>query len=339
MNRNPIIDVNNVRGALIYLGVFDTYNARSQIFDITAWRGQHGPGVVQVCLLRPGDTIPYAVSNLTVVGTLATWTFDATDTAIAGQGVAFLSYADEAGTVLDKTVDIPVIIARNSGPQGQPAPDPLSSWYDDVLLASAEAKSASQSAQAAESGAEAAQTAAETAQGKAEDAQTAAEAAQTAAETAQGKAEAAQTAAETAQGKAEDAHTAAEAAQTAAETAQGKAEDAQTAAEAAQTAAETAQGKAEDAQTAAETAQTAAETAQDKAEDAQTASESAQAAAETAEGDAEAWAIGKRGGVDVPSTDPAYHNNSKFWADVAGSIVPDLQLVIVDGALCQIITT
>ena len=88
-----------------------------------------------------------------------------------------------------------------------------------------------------------------------------------------------------------------------------------------------------------EAAQTAAETAQDKAEDAQTASESAQAAAETAEGDAEAWAIGKRGGVDVPSTDPAYHNNSKYWADVAGSIVPDLQLVIVDGALCQIITT
>lgn len=42
----------------------------------------------------------------------------------------------------------------------------------------------------------------------------------------------------------------------------------------------------------------------------------AEAAAEAAEGsaeDAEAWAIGKRGGVDVPSTDPTYHNNAKFY--------------------------
>ena len=130
-----------------------------------------------------------------------------------------------------------------------------------------------------------------------------------------------------------------EAASRSAAAAEGYRDAASRSAAAAQTAAETAQGKAEDAQTAAEAAQTAAETAQDKAEDAQTASESAQAAAETAEGDAEAWAIGKRGGVDVPSTDPAYHNNSKYWADIAGSIVPDLQLVIVDGALCQIITT
>ena len=373
MDRNPIIDVTDVLRARIYLGVFDTYNARSQVFDITAWKGRHGPGTFQVALLRPGDTTPYAVSDVTVEGALATWTFDATDTAIAGQGVAFLSYANEAGTILDKTVDIPVLIASNSGPVGQVAPDPLSNWYDDVLTASAEAKAASQSARDAKDAAEAAeaaaetaqgkaedaQTAAETAQGKAEDAQTAAEAAQTAAETAQGKAEDAQTAAETAQGKAEDAQSAAEAAQTAAETAQGKAEDAQTAAETAQgkaedaqsaaetaqgkaetaqgkaedaqTAAEAAQGKAEDAQSAAETAQTAAETAQGKAEDAQT-------AAETAEGDAEAWAIGKRDGVDVPSTDPAYHNNAKYWAEYAGSITPELQLVIVDGALCQIIT-
>lgn len=33
--------------------------------------------------------------------------------------------------------------------------------------------------------------------------------------------------------------------------------------------------------------------------------------------DAEAWAIGQRGGQDVPSTDPTYENNSKYWAGVA----------------------
>ena len=30
--------------------------------------------------------------------------------------------------------------------------------------------------------------------------------------------------------------------------------------------------------------------------------------------DAEAWAIGKRNGVDVPSSDPAYHNNALWYS-------------------------
>lgn len=135
-------------------------------------------------------------------------------------------------------------------------------------------------------------------------------------------------AAETAQGKAEAAQTVAENAQTASETAQGKAENAQTAAENARTAAETAQGKAE-------TAQTAAETAQGKAEDAQT-------AAETAESNAEAWAVGQRSGADVPSTDPAYNNNAKYYAgvaqagnltmrDVTNSVTYILQLQLISG--------
>ena len=35
------------------------------------------------------------------------------------------------------------------------------------------------------------------------------------------------------------------------------------------------------------------------------------------ESNAEAWAVGKRRGVDVPSTDPTYHNNSKYYAQQA----------------------
>ena len=34
---------------------------------------------------------------------------------------------------------------------------------------------------------------------------------------------------------------------------------------------------------------------------------------------AEAWAVGQRNGVDVPSTDPTYHNNIKYYAQQAGS--------------------
>lgn len=33
--------------------------------------------------------------------------------------------------------------------------------------------------------------------------------------------------------------------------------------------------------------------------------------------DAEAWAVGKRSGTDVPSTDEAYHNNSKYYKELS----------------------
>ena len=35
---------------------------------------------------------------------------------------------------------------------------------------------------------------------------------------------------------------------------------------------------------------------------------------------AEAWAKGTRNGVDVPSTDPAYHNNAKYYAENSGTL-------------------
>lgn len=35
--------------------------------------------------------------------------------------------------------------------------------------------------------------------------------------------------------------------------------------------------------------------------------------------DAEAWAIGKRDGQDVPSSDPAYHNNAKYYSSQANT--------------------
>ena len=52
------------------------------------------------------------------------------------------------------------------------------------------------------------------------------------------------------------------------------------------------------------------------------AAESAAASAESVQGyagDAEAYAVGKRGGTDVPSSDVAYHNNSKYYAQQAGT--------------------
>ena len=43
--------------------------------------------------------------------------------------------------------------------------------------------------------------------------------------------------------------------------------------------------------------------------------------AEDSAEDSEAWAVGQRGGTDVPSTDETYHNNAKYWAGQAEQIV------------------
>lgn len=45
--------------------------------------------------------------------------------------------------------------------------------------------------------------------------------------------------------------------------------------------------------------------------------QAAQTAAEESAEDAEAWAVGKRNGTDVPATDPTYQNNAKYYADQA----------------------
>ena len=49
---------------------------------------------------------------------------------------------------------------------------------------------------------------------------------------------------------------------------------------------------------------------------ASTASQKALDSADSAE-DSEAWAVGQRGGTDVPSTDVTYNNNAKYWAGQA----------------------
>lgn len=127
------------------------------------------------------------------------------------------------------------------------------------------------------------------------------------------KADAAIAAAETATAAAEtatNAKTAAENAKAAAESAKSAAESAKTSAESAKTTAVNSANTATNAKTAAENAKTSAESSASSAET------SAQNASQDAE-DAEAWAVGQRNGVDVPSTDPAYQNNAKYYKDLA----------------------
>lgn len=92
-----------------------------------------------------------------------------------------------------------------------------------------------------------------------------------------------------------------------------KAEEAEKGAVAAKAAAEVYATEASEAKVAAENAKTAAQTAK-------TGAETAKGAAEDSAEDAEAWAVGQRNGADVPSTDPAYHNNAKYYKDQAKNV-------------------
>jgi len=80
---------------------------------------------------------------------------------------------------------------------------------------------------------------------------------------------------------------------------------------------EQARAQAGEASTFASAAQTSASAAAGSATGAATSAASAEDSAE----DSEAWAVGQRGGTDVPSTDETYHNNAKYWAgqDASGT--------------------
>lgn len=53
------------------------------------------------------------------------------------------------------------------------------------------------------------------------------------------------------------------------------------------------------------------------------AAQAAQTLSEDAELDAEAWALGTRNNIPVDSDDPAYHNNSKYYAELGQDVVND----------------
>ena len=131
---------------------------------------------------------------------------------------------------------------------------------------------------------------------------------------------AAASAAEGSENAAAASESAAQAAKTDAEAAAAAAAASANTAAGSKTGAETAAQDAQTAKTQAQTAEQNAQTALQAAGDASAAAETASQAAEAAASDAESWAVGQRGGVDVPSTDPAYNNNAKYWAQNAETV-------------------
>lgn len=71
--------------------------------------------------------------------------------------------------------------------------------------------------------------------------------------------------------------------------------------------------------------QKAIEAAAEAATSAEEAANNASAAEESSE-DSEAYAIGTRGGTDVTSDDPAYHNNAKYYAESVAETIENLDV-------------
>ena len=79
----------------------------------------------------------------------------------------------------------------------------------------------------------------------------------------------------------------------------------------------TSETNAKTSETNAANSESAAATSEANAAASETNAAASESNAATSESNAEAWAVGKRGGQAVPSTDPTYRNNSKFYAESA----------------------
>lgn len=69
-------------------------------------------------------------------------------------------------------------------------------------------------------------------------------------------------------------------------------------------------------------------------ENARDAAQASESNAATSESNSEAWAVGERGGSPVPSSDPTYENNSKYYAELAQDAWED-----VDDAVSRVLPT
>lgn len=118
-------------------------------------------------------------------------------------------------------------------------------------------------------------------------------------------------------------------AQRAARQAEESATTAAESAEAATLAGAAATAAAESAEQDAQTASTAATTASEAATAAGTSATQAAQSAEAA-ADSEAWAVGQKNGVDVPSSAPQYQNNAKYYAGKAMEGTPEGYAAMVE---------
>ena len=288
------VNVNRPDVQVLDLGVQKENIVEKIVFDISPWIEEYGDGVAYIYARRNGDSEPYPVT-LTMEDGKATWTLSSTDTYVKGKGKAQLVYT--ADSAIKKSRVYPTFVHNSLGAASLTPPDPYDDWLDTLGDYTASIEAAVEDV--------------EDLVGDAQTAKTGAETAQAAAETAQGQAESARNSASN------YALTAQSYATGDSNYRSGEATD-------------NAKYYSEEAALYANSANAmASAAAHSYAETAGYATDAGNARLT-----AEAYATGTREGQPISGTDPAYHNNSKYYAelaeDYADSIDPDT-LAKVDG--------
>lgn len=125
------IDVQKKPG-IIELGVQGENAAEAAVFDVTPWVEEYGAGTAYIYHQRLSDAAPY-FKELPIVTSdgrsTATWTFDAADTGVKGEGAAQLLFVKD--DVIKKTAIYVTVTGRSIGEAGGDVPDP----YEDLLEA------------------------------------------------------------------------------------------------------------------------------------------------------------------------------------------------------------
>ena len=308
----------------IDIGIIGETNFRTHKFDMSPWMQDTPDGVPSIIVIRPEETEADAYIAATEFDretNVLSWTITAGDLGeVAGEGVMriWLEEEDNEETIVKrgKSVKVTTIINEDEtrDPSDEP-PEAQEAWMEQMTALKVATVDAAADADDAKDDAEAAAALAE---GSAEDAEAYAIGKRNGEDVTSGDPAYHNNSKYYAikawehAGDAENAKIDAVAAKNAAVGAKNDAVSAKNDAVSAKNDAVTAQG-------AAEYAQGKAEDAQDAAEDAQTAAENAQGAAEGSAKDAEAWAVGERGGVPVTSGDETYENNAKYYAEEAAS--------------------
>ena len=319
------IDVSSNKVSRINLGVQGENIVEHVVFNIEEWMEEYGSGVAYIYAKRRGDTEPYPVAlEMDLDAKTATWDLTLTDTAAKGKGSAqFVYIVDEDNDndysedevkktkVYATTVQSSLVATSDENPSG------YETWLEVLGGYTARIEAASLSANAAKLAAQAAQLAAETAQGKAE--------------TAQGKAEDSAEDAEAWAVGQRDGSDVESTDPTYHNNSKYHAEQASGSATSAAGSATAAAGSKSDSEAYAVGKRDGSDVSSGdpayhnnakyyagEAADSATAADGSADSAEDSAEDAEAYAVGKRNGVDVTSGDDAYHNNAKYYAGEAG---------------------
>lgn len=137
-----------IPGKLLWLGYQNENLARAVTFDFSAWAAEYGDGVLTLAYIPAGSEISYPM-ELTVEGTVGTWTLTNAVTQFAGFGWALWSFRRASDGLVVKTCKCPTRVTAMPDASAETPPEPQADWVEQVLNAGVAAQEAAEQAQAA----------------------------------------------------------------------------------------------------------------------------------------------------------------------------------------------